>query len=164
MRPKTKIHLFSLILCSVLVGLNWFRVVSFSRKIGQLSDGTGPFLFAYFIAAAVALILALSCIRLCRSTLCRGTKWVTEWVPFLFALPLLYRTQAGSTWIEPDGATARQVWGYGVTDGLFWLAVIAIALFQARLVALDIWMRSNQSTDPTLSSVTSRARHEPRHP
>ena len=154
MNSKTRIHLFSGVFCAVLVGLNWFRVVHFSRKIGRLSDGTGPFLFAYLLAGAVALFLAFSCIRLCRSTLRHGTKWITEWVPFLYALPLLYRTQAASTWIEPDGATATQVWRYGVSATLFWLAVITLALFQARMVASKLRKRSNQLPDPTSPSVT----------
>jgi hypothetical protein len=157
MSTKARTHLFSAVFCALLIALNWYRFVHFSRKLGVLSDGVGPFIIAYLLSGAVVLFLAFSCIRICRFTLRAGTKWITDWIPFLYALPLLYRTQAITTWTEPDGAAATQVTGYGSFPTLFWLAVAALALFQARSVALQIRNGSNQLPDPTSPSVTPPA-------
>jgi hypothetical protein len=164
MSARLKIHLFSAGFCALLAGLNWYRFVHFSRKIGLLSDSVSPIMFAYLISGAAVLLLALSCIRNCRFTLRWGIKWVPEWIPFLYTLPLLYRTQVVTTWTEPDGAVATQLKGYGSSPTLFWLAIVVLALFQARMVAIQFREGSNQSSDPTPAPGMHPAGQEPRQP
>jgi hypothetical protein len=146
MNPITKLHLRSAVYCALLIGLNWFRSVDYSRPFGVTSESFAPIGLALLLSAAVALYLAYRCVRAALSRLERGKKvregrWIESWSVMVYALPLLWHRTSSSSWTESDGslATATGGFGHALSGWVFLLAILGLLLFQilARLADDD---------------------------
>ncbi len=137
MNPCTKLHLGSAVYCALLVGLNWFRSVEYSRQFGVTSESLAPIALATLLSLAVALYLIYRCVRSALTRLeegrkVRGGRWIKSWSVILYALPLLWHQISSSSWREPDGALATATGGYGhaLSSWVFLFAVLGLLLFQ----------------------------------
>jgi len=137
MNSSTKLHLGSAGYCALLVGLNWFRSVEYSRQFGLKSESFAPIALAYLLSVAVALYLVYRCVRSALSRLESGRKvregrWIKSWTVILYALPLLWHQTSSSSWREPDRALATATGGYGhaLSSWVFLFAVLGLLLFQ----------------------------------
>ncbi len=137
MSPSTKLHLSSAGYCALLISLNWFWSVEYSRQFGVISENVTPVALAALLSLGVVLYLVYRCVRVALTRLEEGSKvregrWITSWRVVLYALPLLVHRTSSSTWREPDGATAVSTGGYGhaVSSWVFLFAVLGLLLFQ----------------------------------
>jgi hypothetical protein len=137
MTSLPKLHLQSAGFCAVLVALNWFRTVDYSRGLGLQHESINGVGGALLIAAVAVLMLSRRIFRAVRWRLEHGRtvtpgRWIRSWGAIFYALPLLLRFNQGSSWIEPDGARATSLGGYGhdLSSFVFLLAVAALLLFQ----------------------------------
>ena len=160
MNKSTKFDLGSAGYCALLVGLNWFRSVEYSRKIGVSSESNSPVALAFLVSAAVALYLVYRCVRSALSRLESGKKmregnWIETWSVIVYALPLLWHQTSSSSWIEADGALATATGGYGhdLSSRIFLFAIMGLLLFQilARLTGDD--EEPNHSPEPAAGAV-----------
>ena len=84
MNPSTKIHLGSAGYCALLVGLNWFRSVEYSRQFGVTSESLAPIALAVLLSLTVALYLVYRCVRTALTRLedrrkIRAGRWIESW-------------------------------------------------------------------------------------
>lgn len=156
MNPFVKLHLGSAGFCGLLISLNWFRAVEYSRSFGVKSESFAPAAFALLLSAGAALYLGWLCVRSALAALEAGRKvregrWIESRGVILYALPLLWHRSSSSTWIEPDGALATATSGYGHASST-WIFVFAIA----SLLLFQILMRltSDDGADPSGSHRT----------
>ena len=147
MHSATKLHLVSAGYCAVLISLNWFRSVEYSRQSGVQSESFNPVALAALLSFAVALYLAYRCVRSALTRLEEGRKvkagrWIKSWGVIFYALPLLWQQTSSSSWVEPDGALATATGGYGHASSswVFLFAVLGLLLFQifTRLTPGDV--------------------------
>lgn len=137
MKYTAKLHLGSAGYCAVLIGLNWFRSVEYSRQSGLQSESFEPVALALVLSLVGVLYLAYRCLRDARARLESGRKvktgrWIESWAVILYALPLLGHRVSTSSWREPDGALATATGGYGhaCSPWVFLFAVLGLLLFQ----------------------------------
>lgn len=137
MTPSTKLHLGSAGYCALLISLNWFRSVEYSRQLGLKSESLTPVGLAALLSLVVALYLGYRCVRAALARLEDGRKvregrWIRSWAVLLYALPLLWHQISTSSWKEPDGAVATVTSGYGqaASSSIFILAILGLLLFQ----------------------------------
>lgn len=137
MTPPARLHLGSAAYCSLLIGLNWFRSVEYSRRSGLVSESVAPVGLALLLSFAVALYLAYRCVKaaLCRlesGKKVRRGEWVESWSVIGYALPLLWHRISSSTWTEADGALATATGGFGhaLSCWVFLFAILGLLLFQ----------------------------------
>jgi len=121
----------------VLVALNWFRDIDYSRELGCRHESINGVGGAFLIALIAVLMLSRRIFRSARSRLESGRAvapgaWIHSWGVLFYPLPLLLRFNRGSSWIEADGARATAFGGYGhdLSSIVFLLAVAALLLFQ----------------------------------
>jgi hypothetical protein len=162
MNPTTKLHLGSAGYCMLLISLNWFRSVEYSRELGVTSESLVPVALAALLSLAIALYLVYCCVRVVLSRLESGRKvsagrWIMSWTVALYALPLLWRQTSSSSWQEPDGAWASATGGYGhdLSSWVFLFAVLGLLLFQiyTRLLSDD---QDPESDNPAHSEAALR--------
>ena len=169
MTRTSKIHLAGAVYCAVIVVLNRYDIVHYSRTIGLIQSGSAPLLFAYAIGWMTVLCLGAACIYSAERILSLGFRLRSgEWMPcrlvFLYALPLIFVRGTTSVWVEPDGATATRTSGYGsVGSNLFMLTVLALILLQILVRLRSDKEGPNQLSEPTLASGTAPAGQDPRH-
>jgi hypothetical protein len=146
MNPFAKLHLRSAVYCALIVGLNWFRSVEYSRQFGVTSESFAPIGLALLLSAAVALYLAYRCVRRALSRLESGKKvregrWIESWSVMVYALPLLWHRISSSSWVESDGTLATSTGGFGhaLSGWVFLFVILGLLLFQilARLTGDD---------------------------
>lgn len=146
MRPTTRLHLISAGYCALLIGLNWFRSVEYSRQFGVTKESFSPGGLAFVLSAAVAAYLFYRCVRSALARLQSGRRvregrWVESWLVIVYALPLLFHRISSSSWIEADGALAKATGGFGhaFSGWVFLFAILGLLLFQilARLTGDD---------------------------
>ena len=136
MLRTSKFHLVGAAYCALIVSLDWYNVVNYSRKEGLLQSGIAPFIFAIAIAWLSFVVLGAGCVWEIWRILTRGLRLTpAPWLPcrmvFLYAVPLLIVRQSTSVWVEADGATATRSSGFGTADsGLFLLTIGSLALLQ----------------------------------
>lgn len=146
MNPLLKLHLGSAAYCAILVSLNWFRIIEYTRKSGLTKESLTPVGLAALLSGAAALYLILLCLRAARTRLEEGRKiapgrWIQSRAVLLYALPLLWHQESTSSWMEPDGsmATLSRGYGHGLSTQVFFFAIAGMLLFQilARLTSDD---------------------------
>jgi hypothetical protein len=160
MNSSIKLHLGSAGYCALLVSLNWFKSVEYSRQFGLKSESDAPIALAYLLSVAVALYLVYRCVRSALSRLEGGRKvregrWIESWAVILYALPLLWHRTSTSSWREPDGALATATGGYGhaLSPWVFLFAVLGLLLFQiATRLTLDDQDAKPDGTDNSRAS------------
>ena len=137
MSPIAKLHLGSAGYCALLIGLNWFRSVEYSREFGLKSETLAPIALAALLSLIVALYLVYRCVRTALARLedrkkIRAGRWIESWAVILYAVPLLWHRTSSSSWREPDGAlaTASGGYGYALSFWVFLFAVLGLLLFQ----------------------------------
>ncbi len=137
MNPSTKLHLGSAGYCALLISLNWFRSVEYSRQFGVTSENLAPIALAALLSLAVVLYLIYRCVRAALSRLENGRKvragrWIESWGVIFYALPLLWHQTSSSSWREPDGAWAAATGGYGhaLSSWVFLFAGSGLLLLQ----------------------------------
>jgi hypothetical protein len=164
MRAATKIHVLSASYCALLVGMNWFRSVSYSRTAGVTAESFSPVALAVLVSGSVACYLVIACFRLARARLENGRKvgegkWIRSWIVVAYALPLLWRQSSTSISRADDGATVTMSNGYGhaLSIYVFTFAVVGLLLFQIlnRLRPDDT--EPNKAPEPSPEPVTDRA-------
>lgn len=155
MKPSTKLHLGSAVYCALLIGLNWFRSVEYSRQFGVTSESFAPIGLALLLSAAVALYLAYRCVRATLSRLESGKKvregrWIESWSVIVYALPLLWHRISSSSWTEADGtlATATGGFGHALSGWVFLFAILGLLLFQILARLTDDDEEPNQPPQP----------------
>ncbi len=137
MKRMTRIHLFSVLHCAVLIALNWFWSARYSRQEGVTSESVSPVALAFILSACVVAYFTFRCIRLAAFRLERGERvppgsWIQSWSVILYAVPLLFHKVSTSSWIEGDGAYSSATTGYGheLSPFVFLFAVIGLLLGQ----------------------------------
>jgi hypothetical protein len=137
MNPSTKLHLVSAGYCALLAGMNWFRSVEYSRKLGLVNESISPIGLSFLLSAAVGLYLVYHCVRSALIRLESGAKvregrGIESRIVILYALPLLWHRNSSSSWMEPDGVMATATGGYGhsLSVWVFTFAVLGLLLFQ----------------------------------
>lgn len=156
MKPSAKLHLGSAAYCALLIALNWFRSVEYSRQFGVKSEGVAPIGLAFLLSTTVVLYLVYRCVRSVLARLESGRKlsegsWIGNWGVMVYALPLLWHRTSSASWTEADGslATATSGYGHALSSWIFLLAILGLLLLQilARLTGDD--EGPNQPTQPT---------------
>jgi hypothetical protein len=137
MNPILKLHFGSAGYCALLISLNWFRSIEYSRQVGLKSESFAPIGLVWLLSAGIALYLAYRCGRSALARLKTGRKvregnWIESWSVIVYALPLLVHRTTSSSWNEADGALARMTSGYGdaISGRIFLYAVLGLLLFQ----------------------------------
>lgn len=137
MHPLIKLHLGSAGYCVLLVSLNWFRSVEYSRQNGLTRENIAPVGLALLLSAGVAVYLFYRCVRAALYRLetgkrLKGGSWVPSRSVVVYALPLLWHRTSSSIWTEADGAVATATGGYGHATSIwvFLFAVLGLLLFQ----------------------------------
>ena len=155
MNPSTKLHLRSAVYCALLICLNWFRSVEYSRQVGVTSESFAPIGLALLLSAAVVLYLAYRCVRSALSRLESGKKvregrWIESWGVIVYALPLLWHRISSSSWTEADGALATATGGFGhaLSGWVFLFAILGLLLFQILARLTDDNEEPNQPSQP----------------
>jgi len=160
MNSSAKLHLGSAGYCALLIGLNWFRSVEYSRQFGVKSESFGPVALAALLSLAVLVYLVYRCVRAALTRLERGGKlregrWIVNWGVLLYALPLLWHQNSSSSWLEPDGTWANATGGYGhpLSAWVFLFAILGLLLVQilARLTSNDDGAGAGGSDHPGAS-------------
>jgi hypothetical protein len=167
MLRTSKIHLMGAAYCALIVSLDWYDVVQYSRGVGLLQNGCAPVIFAIAIAWLTFAVLGAGCIfEICR-IITRGLRLsAAPWLPcrlvFFYSFPLLIVRHSTSLWVEADGATATRSTGFGAPDSrLFPLTVGSLGLLQVLVHLRTDRNGPNQSSNPTFSPSTSLSGYEP---
>lgn len=137
MNSLQKLHLKSAAFCAVLVALNWFHTVDYSRTAGLQHESIQGVGGALLITIIAIVVLSRRIFRAVRARLEDGRAvapgpWIRSWGVLFYPLPLLLRFHGGSSWIESDGARAASFGGYGhdLSPFVFLLASATLLFFQ----------------------------------